>query len=140
MNVNLGLYRVCYTGSMVQRQVHALGLAGTLSALIAFLAAACCVLPMVLVGVGLGGAWLSLLDLPLAYREDLQILSLVLLGSAWAVFLWRQYRSNSDSRRLGAGRSRQLFYLLLGTGLIMSSFVVWEYQGWISSMIVGIRS
>lgn len=111
-----------------------------MSALIAFLAAACCVLPMVLVGVGLGDAWLSLLDLPLAYREDLQILSLVLLGSAWAAFLWRRYRSNSDSRRQGAGRSRQLFHLLPGTGLIMSSFAVWEYQGWIRSMIVEIRS
>lgn len=95
---------------------------------------------MVLVGFGLGGAWLSLLDLPLAYREDLQIFSLVLLGSAWAVFLWRQYRSNSDSRRQGVGRSRQLFYLLLGTGLIVASFLVWEYQGWIRSMIVEIRS
>tara|TARA_R110002073_G_scaffold191321_1_gene350002 strand:+ start:384 stop:761 length:378 start_codon:yes stop_codon:yes gene_type:complete len=125
---------------MVQKPVHLLSLAGVLSASVAFLAAACCVLPIALVALGLGGAWLSLLDLPLAYREDLQISSLVLLGSAWAVFIWRQYRRNSGSGLLAPDRSRTLFYLLLGTGLIVASFVVWEFQGWIRSMIVGLRS
>ena len=52
---------------------------------LALLAGSCCVLPIALAIVGLGGSWLSILDPLVAYR------SFILVGVA-AVLIWAWYR------------------------------------------------
>lgn len=54
----------------------------------ALLAGACCVVPLVLVSVGLGGAWLANLQLLEPYRPAFIGIALVALGFAG----WRIYR------------------------------------------------
>ncbi len=112
---------------------------GPSTAIIAFLAAVCCVLPMAFVALGLGGAWLSVLDMPLVYRTQLQTLSLLLLGLGWAVFFWRQRQSLLKGQRLDRRGQRTLLILVLGTLIVAASFAVWEHQGWIRSMIMEAR-
>lgn len=113
--------------------------AGPSTAIMAFLAAACCVLPMVFVALGLGGAWLSVLDMPLFYRTELQVLSLLLLGLGWAVFLWRQRHRLLATRRLDRRGQRTFIVLVIGSLIVAASFAVWEYQGWIRAMLMEVR-
>ncbi|MDF1720400.1 MAG: hypothetical protein P1U65_06990 [Minwuia sp.] len=83
--------------------------AGPSTAIIAFLAAACCVLPMVFVALGLGGAWLAVLDMPLVMQ------------------------------RLDRSGQRTLLILVMGSLVIAASFAVWEHQDWIRGMIMEAR-
>lgn len=56
--------------------------------LAALLAGACCVVPFVLVSVGLGGAWLANLQLLEPYRPAFIAIALAALGFAgWRIFL-----------------------------------------------------
>lgn len=49
----------------------------------AFLAGACCVVPFVLVSIGVGGAWLANLQVLEPYRPIFIGIALVALGFAW---------------------------------------------------------
>ena len=66
--------------------------------LLAVLAGSCCILPITLAFVGLGGSWVSLLGPFVAYR------GFILLGVAgvlvWAWFrIWQQWNSDRSSGR-----------------------------------------
>ena len=63
----------------------AAGLVMPFAALLALLSASCCVLPICLSIVGLGGAWLTILGPFIAYRE------FILFGVAIAL-VWAWYR------------------------------------------------
>lgn len=49
----------------------------------AFLAGACCVVPFVLVSIGVGGAWLANLQLLEPYRPAFIGIAVIALGFAW---------------------------------------------------------
>ena len=57
----------------------ALGFAASL----AFLSASCCILPLALTIVGLGGAWLSFLGPLVAYREIILIIVTAIIAYLW---------------------------------------------------------
>ena len=55
----------------------------TIVALLAFLSASCCILPIGLTIVGFGGAWLAILGPLVAYRETILIIVSVLVAFLW---------------------------------------------------------
>ena len=117
---------------------------GLLAGAGAFLAASCCVLPFLFLTIGLGGAWLGSLDVLLAYRSELQTVSIVALGLGWSVLLWRRFRpapAHSDDccQRRNPDR-RALLALTLGTSLVLGSWVVWETQGTIRAWLLELRT
>lgn len=58
--------------------------------LAAIAASACCVLPLALGAVGLGGAWLSTLTVVAPYRTPIRILAILLLSAGfWLVYARR---------------------------------------------------
>lgn len=87
----------------------------------AFGAAACCGLPLVLAGLGLGSAWLIA---PASWAFPYLTLLLVtapLFLAGGAVLLWRQSRSTCTSKAICARpaiRVATIIGLLLGTALL----------------------
>lgn len=63
----------------------------TFAALLAFLSASCCVLPIGLTIVGFGGAWLAILGQLVAYREIILI-----IVSVFGAFLWFRIWATGD--------------------------------------------
>lgn len=58
--------------------------------LAAIAASACCVLPLALGALGVGGAWLSELTLLAPYRTPLRVVAILLLGAGfWMVYARR---------------------------------------------------
>src|SRR5438552_13894642 len=55
----------------------------TAGGIAALLAGACCVVPFVLVSIGVGGAWLANLQLLELYRPVFIAIAIVALGFAW---------------------------------------------------------
>ncbi len=97
------------------------------STLTALGASACCVLPLVLValGVGLGGAWLSTLAVLEPLRPPLVIVTLALLGLAG----WRLYRTprtcelaESCAAKEVRGRRRMMFWVIGAAIVALLSF------------------
>lgn len=64
------------------------------TAMLALLSASCCIIPLALTIVGLGGAWLSVLDPFVTYRE------LILIGVTVIVLLgwWRVWQAGGQMR------------------------------------------
>ena len=62
-------------------------IAGALGAILA--ASICCVVPFVLVSIGITGPWLARLQIFEPYRISFDVVSLVALGSAWGVHFFR---------------------------------------------------
>jgi mercuric ion transport protein len=64
------------------------------AAMLALLSASCCIIPLALTIVGLGGAWLSILGPFVAYR------GLILLGVTLVVLViwWRVWRAGTQRR------------------------------------------
>jgi len=97
------------------------------SALTALGASACCVLPLVLValGLGLGGAWLSTLAALEPLRPLLVVVTLSLLGLAG----WRLYHTPPSCEQAEAcvaeevrGRQRMMFWLVSAAIVALLSF------------------
>jgi mercuric ion transport protein len=66
---------------MLEKFLASTGLAAALAA------STCCVMPLTLGAMGLGGAWLSSLSLLAPYQMTFQVLAVLLLGAAfWTVY------------------------------------------------------
>lgn len=91
-----------------------------IAALLALLSASCCVLPIGLSIIGLGGAWLTLLSPFIAYR--LPILIAVAIALVWAWY--RVLRPRSCELR----RGRAIAWTTFATGafLVAVSSPLWE--------------
>lgn len=63
-----------------------------MSAIIALLSASCCVLPIGLTMLGLGGAWLTLLGPFATYREPILVFVTAIVGWTWIGQLKRRSR------------------------------------------------
>ena len=95
------------------------------SALAAIGASLCCVAPLVLVSLGLGGAWMSTLTELEPYRPIFVALSLGLLALAW-VKLFRQPVACESGRACAAGavqrRQRLIFWAVAALLLLLLTF------------------
>lgn len=73
----------CATGDQNTQNIQPKGLWGLLVAVVVgFLASACCVLPLLLIVAGVGGAWMSNLRILDPYAPYLDVVVLLLLGYA----------------------------------------------------------
>ena len=88
--------------------------------LLALLSASCCVLPIGLSIIGLGGSWLTMLGPFVAYRTELLILVGLILGWSW-VRLWTRWDCLSR-------RPSTLVVLVLATmaAALAASSSLWE--------------
>lgn len=95
------------------------------SALAAIGASLCCVAPLVLVSLGLGGAWLSTLTQLEPYRPIFVVLTLGLLSFAW-VKLYRQPAVCAPGRACADGavqrRQRFIFWSVAALLLLLLTF------------------
>ena len=95
------------------------------SALAAIGASLCCVAPLVLVSLGLGGAWMSTLTELEPYRPIFVVLTLGLLALAW-VKLVRQPVACDSGRACADGavqrRQRLIFWTVAALLLLLLTF------------------
>ena len=95
------------------------------SALAAIGASLCCVAPLVLVSLGLGGAWLASLTQLEPYRPVFIVLTLGLLAMAW-FRLYRQPVACEPGRACADGavqrRQRLIFWSVAGLLMILLTF------------------
>jgi mercuric ion transport protein len=120
--------------SQTQR-AERLGLAGAIGAIV--VASLCCVVPFVLVSVGITGPWLAALQVFEPYRIPLDAVSVGALGSAWAVHLLRVRACRAQGacalpQRLRTTRTGLLIATILIVALIAAPYVI-AYFGGISS-------
>lgn len=86
--------------------------------LAAVAASACCVLPLALGALGVGGAWLSALTWLAPYRTPIRILAILLLGAGfWMVYARRA--PAIEGAACPAIPSRHITKALLWLGLII---------------------
>jgi mercuric ion transport protein len=85
-------------------------------------ASLCCLVPLVLVLLGIGGTWVSRLRIFEPYRPYLAGLSLLFLGIAG----WKLYRkpacSTGSCPSRGLSRERIIFWVITGTLLLVLGF------------------
>lgn len=92
------------------------------ASLAALLAASCCVLPIALTIIGLGGSWLAMLGPFVAYRVP------ILLAVGVAV-LWAWYRLWRSRNAAGARRRNLGMALIVTAALVLAvSAPLWENQ------------
>lgn len=103
-----------------EKEGFAMGLAMPVATLLALLSASCCVLPIGLSILGLGGAWLTMLGPFIAYR--IFILSGIALALVWAWY--RVLRAHPCISR----RPSSIIWVSLATVafLIAASSPLWE--------------
>ncbi len=100
--------------------------------LAAVAASTCCVLPLSLAAVGLGGAWLSTLTVLAPYEAAFRVLAVLLLGAGfWFVYA---RRAAADSAAVcPTAPSGRVTKTLLWAGAIMMSLVL--SSGWWGGLI-----
>ncbi len=86
------------------------------AALLAFFTALCCVLPMVFIIAGLGGAWVAVFGKVAAFSAYMIGVSLILVAAAWYVAL----------RRRSAGNV--MLFLATSTGLTLAAWLVYANE------------
>lgn len=108
------------TNNSDDKNGFAIMLAMPVATLLALLSASCCVLPIGLSILGLGGTWLAILGPFIAYR------SFILSGIAIALF-WAWYRV-LRAHPCGPGRRSSIIWVSLATTafLIAASSSLWE--------------
>ena len=95
------------------------------SAAAAIGASLCCVAPLVLISLGIGGAWMATLTGLEPYRPIFVVLTLGLLGMAW-LKLYRQPVACEPGRACADGavqrRQRLIFWVVAALLLLLLTF------------------
>lgn len=118
---------------------------GLITGLLAFFAASCCALPLIFVILGMGGAWLSVFDVFLGYREETVALAAAAVAAGWGVYGWRRIRARRrPGPRVASGRPARLgrtgILLISATGLVIGAWLINLYQGDITRSLFELRS
>lgn len=97
-----------------------IGRASIVGALVTVVAGSlCCVLPLVLVSVGITGSWLGALQIFEPYRLALNAASVASLIVGWSVYGWSRNACTTAGPCTSSARSRRM-----GIGLTVASIVV----------------
>src|SRR5262245_23941754 len=86
----------------------------------ALASASCCILPLVLFGVGVSGAWIGNFTQLAPYQPWFIVATLVCLGTGY----WLVYRSSKMTCAAGSGCARPLPNRLALAGLIVATVLV----------------
>lgn len=90
--------------------------AGLVAAIAAFAGASCCVLPLLLASVGVGGAWIAQLSIFVTYRWYILTFALMLIAASWLVALFR------------GSSTRARFILAIATALVIAALLMPTYE------------
>lgn len=105
-----------------ERKVAALGAAASFTALLS--AAACCVLPFALAGMGIGIGGLAVL---VPYRWPLTIAALVVIAAGWILYL-RKRRACARNQDCGAApMGSATFVMLWIASLLVAIGALWGF-------------
>ena len=95
-------------------------------------ASTCCVLPVSLAALGLGGAWISTLAILAQYRTAFSIAAILLLGFGfWLVYARRT--AAHDDAACPTGSSRRATKAFLWVGAVVMTLVL--SSGWWQQLI-----
>ena len=100
--------------------------------LAAVAASTCCVLPLSLAAVGLGGAWLSTLSVLAQYAMEFRVLAVLLLGAGFW-FAYTRRPAGSKAAACPTMPSERATKALLWTGAIVLSLVL--SSGWWGGLV-----
>ncbi|MGI9523941.1 MAG: hypothetical protein ACR2PG_20090 [Hyphomicrobiaceae bacterium] len=89
---------------------------GLVAAIVAFVGASCCVLPLMLAAVGVGGAWIAQLAIFVTYQWYILTIAVVLFAITWIVAVVR-----------GSSRRAKLI-LAVSTALVAAAFAMPIYE------------
>ena len=112
----------------VSARVTGLAAAGALLAALA--SASCCVVPFALIGLGVGGAWVSNLTVLAPWQPYFIALALVLLVAGFGL-VWRRARSGGSPGAWRRPRRRVLGALWLATALVVAAVGFPYYAPWL---------
>lgn len=112
---------------------------------LAFFAASCCVLPLIFVILGVGGAWLSVFDVFLGYRIEAVEMGALTVLAGWAVHVllyWRRRRIAGDAARTLRGLSKTGGFraLVVATALVFGAWLINTYQGELTRSLFELRA
>ncbi len=105
----------------------ALASGGILSGLVALIGASCCIIPLVLFNIGLGGAWLAKLEFFVVAKPYFMIASAVFIISAFIAAFWG---GRSPSRKT-------ITILVVATVFTGFAYVMPWYEGRILRFLFG---
>ena len=100
---------------------------GLISGLAAFIGASCCVLPLILVNIGLGGAWMVNLAFFAVAKPYFLAASFLFIVAAFVVAFWGKRKPSTKT----------LFVLSVATGLTAIAYVMPWYEGRILRHLFG---
>lgn len=108
--------------------------AGLAAGLVAIAASSCCVLPIVFVGLGLGGAAAVLIPALAAFRPYLVAAAVLAVVAAWLIYLHRrpQLAIGAAGGRFDAAR-RAPIWLVLASAVV---FLATIWQAWIEPLLL----
>jgi mercuric ion transport protein len=98
--------------------------AGLVAAIAALVGASCCVLPLTLAAVGVGGAWIAQLAVFVTYQWYILTVAMVLIMISWIVAFVR-----------GSSRRAKLV-LAISTALVAAAFVLPIYEDDIAQQLL----
>lgn len=101
----------------VRRQQGLVAVAGLLGALAA---SSCCILPLILFGLGVSGAWIGNFTQLAPYQPYFIAAAIACLGYGY----WLVYRSSNRACAEGEACARPLPNRLVKTGLVIATFLV----------------
>ncbi len=100
--------------------------AGTLASVTAlFSASACCVLPLVLAGVGIGTGGLAAF---VPYRWPLTIVAAVIVAAGWMLYLRRRRACAGDATCAGSKPSAATFAMLCVATAMVTISALWGFM------------
>jgi len=89
------------------------GLLATGGVVGAVLASSCCIIPLVLVGFGIGGAWMTRLTALAPYQPLFIALALVFLAAGFWMVYWRPKAACADGSACATPRSHRIVKIAL---------------------------
>ena len=97
-----------------------------------FFSASCCVLPMILVSAGLGGAWLALLGTLFDYRFPILVIAALVVATGWLVLIARHHSTRVACASGLCGKAKisrsSVVLLSLSTLFILGACLILIYQ------------
>ena len=105
-----------------ERGVAAVGTVASLTAL--FSAAACCVLPLALAGIGIGAGGLAAF---VPYRWPLTIAALVVVVAGWALYLRKRRACSTDANCAVSAPSSTTLAMLVGASVVVAMTALWGF-------------
>lgn len=128
----------------VARAGRGVATGGLIASVAVFLSATCCVLPMIVVTAGLGGAWVALLGTLFDYRYVFLTVSVLLVAFGWGVLYRRRatlQKACADGLCSSARTSRSaLVVLSISTLFIAGAGLVMVYQDALTRWVMLNRS